>query len=58
MNVSEKQVNIRSLKAFAVQLPKKHPLKNVLLLERDVLTASEFTAKMETWQALLKTARG
>ena len=53
MNVSEKQVNTRLLKAFAVQLPKTHPLRNVLLLERDVLTASEFVAKMETWQALL-----
>jgi len=56
MRVSEKQVNIRSLKAFVVQLPKNHPLRNVLLLERDTLTASEFIAKLETWQALLKTA--
>ena len=56
MNVSEKQVNIRLLKTFAVQLPKSHPLRNVLLQERDTLTASEFTAKLETWQALLKTA--
>ena len=55
MNVSGKQVNIRLLKAFAVQLPRNHPLRNVLLLERDVLTVSEFMAKMETWQALLKT---
>jgi len=54
MKASEKPVNIRPLKDFAVQLPKNHPLKNVLLQERDTLTASEFIAKMETWQALLK----
>jgi hypothetical protein len=53
MKDSEKMVSIRLLKAFAVQLPKNHPLKNVLLQERDTLTASEFIAKMETWQALL-----
>jgi hypothetical protein len=46
-------VDIRPLKDFAlVRLPEDHPLRTVLLAERDLLTPREFLAKMETWVIL------
>jgi hypothetical protein len=46
-------VDIRPLKDFAlVMLPEDHPLRTVLLAERDLLNPREFLAKMETWVIL------
>jgi hypothetical protein len=47
-------LDIRQLKAFVAKLPRGHPLRELLLLERDWLTASEFLAKAETWMTLVK----
>ena len=48
-------VNIDALKSFAFQnFPKGSPMRNVLAEERSILTASDFLAKLETWQALLR----
>lgn len=50
-----KTVNIGPLKSFVLQkFPKDCPLRLALLAERDILTFSEFVAKMETWTNLLK----
>jgi hypothetical protein len=47
-------MDIRALKDFAfVRLPEDHPLRAVILAERDLLTPSEFVAKMEVWTVLL-----
>jgi hypothetical protein len=48
-------VNIDALKSFAFQnFPKGSPIRNVLAEERSILTVPEFLAKLETWQALLR----
>jgi hypothetical protein len=48
-------VNIDALKSFAFQnFPKGSPMRNVLSEERSILTVSDFLAKLETWQALLR----
>lgn len=54
LSSSHKVVSIRSLKAFALKMPKSHSLRHVLMLERDILTIEEFIAKMETWLTLLE----
>ena len=49
--------NIRKLKALvAEQFPKDSPLR-IILAERDVLSAQEFLAKMETYLNLLRVAK-
>jgi hypothetical protein len=51
---SPQSVSTKGLKAFALShLDSKHPLRVVLLAERDILTVEEFCAKMETWTVLL-----
>ncbi len=47
-------VSIHRLKDFVLaHLPDDHPLRSVILAERDVLTPPEFLAKMEVWTILL-----
>ena len=47
-------VNISGLKRCATErLPSNSPLRGVLLLERDQLTAKDFLAKMDVWMRLL-----
>ena len=47
-------VNISELKRFAAKrLPINSPLRNVLLSERDQLTAKDFLVKMDIWIRLL-----
>ena len=48
----KKTINIHSLKQFALRLPSSSTLRNVLLGEKDTMTAEEFLAKMETWDNL------
>ena len=48
------RVSIRRVKEnFLPKLPEGHPLREVLLQERDILTVEELIAKLETWQLLL-----
>jgi hypothetical protein len=48
-------INIRKLKEFAFEkLPKDHPLRDVLLMEKDELTTEEFLIKFGVWSKLLK----
>jgi hypothetical protein len=50
-----KMVNMRSLKQFAFKmLPKELPLRDLLLTEKDELTAQEFIIKLEIWLKLNK----
>ena len=52
---TEFKIDIRPLKAFVSEkFPKDSPLREALLAERDVLSAQEFLAKMETWLNLLR----
>jgi hypothetical protein len=47
-------VNINGLKLFAAEsLPGNSRLRDVLLSERDQLTANDFLAKMDVWMRLL-----
>jgi hypothetical protein len=49
-----KALSIRSLKDFVIaRFPEDHPLRAVILAERDVLTPAEFLAKMVVWTVLL-----
>ncbi len=49
-----RDVNISGLKWFATEsLPGNSRLRDVLLSERDQLTAMDFLAKMEVWMRLL-----
>jgi hypothetical protein len=49
------RINIQPLKTLVLEkFPPNHPLRFVLLAERDVLEAREFLAKLETWLNLLK----
>lgn len=53
-----KTVSLRRLKQVVLaQLPDDHPLRAVLLAERDVLTTEEFLAKLPIWLILLHTQR-
>ncbi len=50
---SGRLLSIRPLKEFArARLPANHPLREVILAERDFLTPVEFLAKAEIWQVL------
>ncbi len=47
-------LSIRGLKDFVLaRVPEGHPLREVILAEKDRLTPSEFLAKMEVWVVLL-----
>ena len=47
-------VSIRSLKDLVLaRFPEGHPLREVILAERDALSPSEFLAKLEVWTILL-----
>jgi hypothetical protein len=50
-----KTVKIRPLKELAIsRLPKNSHLRELILLENDVLKADEFLILMRTWLRLLK----
>ena len=47
-------VSIRPLKDLVLaRFPEGHPLREVILAERDALSPNEFVAKLETWAFLL-----
>jgi len=47
-------VSIRPLKDLVLaHFPEGHPLREVILAERDALSPNEFVAKLETWAFLL-----
>lgn len=51
---TRRSVRIRPLKEWVLaRFPEDHPLREVILAEKDVLTAAEFLAKMEVWTVLL-----
>ena len=46
-------VSIRGLKDLVIaRFPEGHPLRDVILAERDTLTRGELIAKLETWLVL------
>ncbi len=50
----EGAVSIRDLKDLVVgRFPEDHPLRAVILAEKETLTPAEFLAKMEVWVVLL-----
>lgn len=50
----ERPLSIRDLKDLVLaRFPEDHPLRAVILAEKDVLTPVEFLAKMEVWVVLL-----
>jgi hypothetical protein len=52
-------VSLRPLKDFALrELPETHPLRSVILAEKDELGANEFSLKLETWNVLLSLKSG
>ncbi len=47
-------VSTEGLKQMVLaRFPEDHPLRQVILAERDVLTSEEFLAKMPVWLVLL-----
>jgi hypothetical protein len=47
-------LSIRGLKDLVLaEFPENHPLREVILAEKDRLTPSEFLAKIEVWVVLL-----
>lgn len=51
---SRETVSIRSLKDLVLsQFQGNHPLREVILAEKDELPPSEFLAKMDVWLVLL-----
>jgi hypothetical protein len=50
-----KRIDIRTLKGFAVRrLPRGSALRELLLIENDRLTVTEFLDKLDVWLKLLK----
>ncbi len=50
----QNSLSIRGLKDLVLaQFPEAHPLREVILAEKDRLTPAEFLAKMEVWVVLL-----
>jgi hypothetical protein len=47
-------VDLRSLKQYALKLPSYSPLREVLLTESDELNAAEYLAKLKVWLVLLR----
>lgn len=53
-NRTIRSVSTRGIKKFARNhLPPEHPLREVLMAERDTLTPEEFLAKMDVWLVLI-----
>lgn len=47
-------LSIRPLKDLVLsEFPEDHPLREVILAEKDFLEAAEFLSKMEVWSVLL-----
>jgi len=56
---TEKMVNMRSLKSFALaEIPKGHPLREVLLAEKDEISVSLFLARLPIWMQLSRFKKG
>ena len=56
MNETERTtttINISRLKEFALELPKKSALRDLLLSEKEYLSPYEYVAKLEIWLKLL-----
>jgi hypothetical protein len=52
--LDERTVDIRHLKELAATLDRESFLRRVLAAEPDILTATEFVAKLGTWLAILR----
>jgi hypothetical protein len=51
---SPQSVSTKGIKAFvSSHLPSNHPLRQVVLAEKEKLMCEEFLAKMEVWLVLL-----
>ncbi|AGK61293.1 hypothetical protein Asulf_01300 [Archaeoglobus sulfaticallidus PM70-1] len=50
----KRKLDVRPLKKFALKLPEGFALKEVLLMERDEITAEEAIIKVEIWTRLLE----
>lgn len=49
-----KMVAVRPLKELVLsRFPENHPLRHVILAEKDFIMAEEFLAKMEVWAVLV-----
>jgi hypothetical protein len=49
----EVKLNLKPLKNFAIEkLPKKSTLREILLLEPDTLSTSDFLTKLDIWTTL------
>ena len=47
------RISIKPMKDLVLsQFPPKHPLRDVILAEKDTMTRDELTAKMEVWVIL------
>jgi hypothetical protein len=51
--IQERSLSTGRLKAVASELPKEHPLRQVLMVEADEMEQEEFLAKLRTWLRLL-----
>jgi len=50
----DRALSIRSLKDLVMsRFPEEHPLRAVILAERDLLSPQEFVVKLEIWSVLL-----
>ena len=51
--IQERSLSTGRFKAVASELPKEHPLRQVLMVEADEMEQEEFLAKLRTWLRLL-----
>lgn len=50
---------MRPLKSFVLDaMPEGHPLREVILAEKDELSSSDFLAKLENWNVLIRLRNG
>ena len=57
-NRNGRMLPMRKLKELALtEIPKGHPLRDVLLDEKDYLTVDEYLTKMEVWLMLIENGR-
>lgn len=55
LDSNNRTVNIEPLKIFVSQsFPKGHPLRELLAVERSILSIPDYLAKIESWQSLLR----
>ena len=53
-SVLKHKVNIKGVKAFALDLPKNSRLRDLILSENDEMDVQEFLSKMDLWLKLLR----